>query len=81
MKLKRGINKLDINALSENQKGCTNEFWKDISGKGKDQPKLFYNYIKSKSSQRQSTPDEGNTYVKGEGIWQILSNKMSVSFY
>ena len=58
-------------------------FEKDIIDKSKDQPKLFYSYIKSKSKVKdkiQSVMDKGQNFVKEEEICEILNNSFQSVF-
>lgn len=51
---------------------------KDMIDKSKDQPKLLYSYIKSKSQVKgktQSTVDKGKNYVKEKEKFNKVLNK------
>ena len=58
-------------------------FEKDIIEKSKDQPKLFYSYIKSKSKVKdkiQSIMDKGKKFIKEEEICEVLNNNFQSVF-
>ena len=59
------------------------QFEEDIINKSTDQPKLFYNYIRSKTKIKdkiQSIMDEGKTYTNEEEICEVLNKKFQSVF-
>ena len=71
------------NSYTEIRREAQINYEKDIINKSKEQPKLFYNFINSKTKKREhllAITDEGNTYDNEKDMSEVLNKKFQSVF-